>query len=279
VNKRALEGLARAGAFDSLVPHRAQLVEAADALIAYAQSVAADRLSAQESLFGDAAEASRPRLPVIERWDPIRQLDEELSAVGFYLSGHPLGDMTQVLRRNRVTFLVDAMAMAIGGAEAFRMVGVVRRRQERTSSQSSGGKFAFVTLSDPSGEYEVLFQSDVLRRCRDLLEPGRSIVLKVRAKSSDGEVRFFGDDAEPLERAIEKSASGLRIHLSPAVTEIDSLKARLRPAASGGGPVVFVAAFPGGREVEMRLPGRFLLDPAVRGALKVAPGVALVEDL
>jgi DNA polymerase-3 subunit alpha len=43
--------------------------------------------------------------------------------------------------------------------------------------------------------------------------------------------------------------------------------------------VVFVAAFPGGREVEMRLPGRFALDPAVRGALKVAPGVALVEDL
>jgi DNA polymerase-3 subunit alpha len=278
VNKRALESLARAGAFDSLHGDRAQLVEAAETLIAHAQATAADRASAQESLFGDAAEVSRPRLPRVDPWDPVRKLDEELAAVGFYLSGHPLGDMAELLRRNRVTFLVDALAQASAGGEAFRMVGVVRRRQERSSS-SGGGKFAFVTLSDPSGEFEVLFQAEVLRRCRDLLEPGRSIVLTVHAKASDGEVRFFGDDAEPLDRAIEKVASGLRIHLSPAIAEIEALKARLKPAPSGGGPVVFVAAFAGGREVEMRLPGRFQLDAAARGALKVAPGVAFVEDL
>jgi DNA polymerase-3 subunit alpha len=278
VNKRALEGLARAGAFDRLHGDRAQLVEAADSLIAYAQAVAADRASAQESLFGDSAEASRPRLPKVQRWDPVRQLDEELSAVGFYLSGHPLGDMSEVLRRNRVTLCIDAQAQAIAGLEGFRMAGVIRRRQERTSAHS-GAKFAFVGLSDPSGEFEVLFQADVLRRCRDLLEPGRSIVLTVRARAGDGEVRYFAEDAEPLERAIEKAASGLRIHISPAIADVDALKARLRPADGGGGPVVLVAAFAGGREVEMRLPGRFRLDPAVRGALKVAPGVAFIEDI
>ena len=100
------------------------------------------------------------------------------------------------------------------------MVGMVRRRQERSSSTSSGGKFAFVSLSDPTGEYEVLFPPETLRRCRDLLEPGRAVVLKVRAKAGDGEVRFFGDDAQPLERAIEQVAAGLRIHVSPAVAGI-----------------------------------------------------------
>jgi DNA polymerase-3 subunit alpha len=278
VNKRAFESLARAGAFDSLQADRAQLVEAADRLIAHAQSMAADRASAQESLFGDAAEAARPRLPRAQRWEPVRQLDEELAAIGFYLSGHPLGDMADVLRRNRVTLFVEAHAQAALGAEAFRMAGVVRRRQERTSSQG-GGKFAFVTLSDPSGEYEVLFQAEVLRRCRDLLEPGKAVLITVRARATDGEVRFFAEAAELLERALEKTASGLRIHVSPAIAEIEALKARLEPAQSGGGPVVFVAAFPGGRELEMRLPGRFRLDAAARGALKTAPGVAFVEDL
>ncbi len=278
VNKRSLESLVRAGAFDRLHPNRAQLIEAVDSLMAYAQAMAADRASAQESLFGDVGDAARPRLPGVPPWDPARQLDEELAAVGFYLSGHPLGDMTELLRRNRVTFFADAQIQANGGTEAFRMVGVVRRRQER-SSANGGGKFAFVTLSDPSGEYEVLFQAEVLARRRDLLEPGRSIVLTVRAKSSDGELRLFGDEAEALDKAIEKVGSGLRIHLSPTVAEIGALKARLKPAATGGGPVVLVAAFAGGREVEMRLPGCFHLDPAVRGALKVAPGVALVEDL
>ena len=234
VNKRALESLARAGAFDAVHRNRAQIVAAADSLIAYAQSVAADRASSQESLFGEQAEASRPRLPKVEPWNPVRELDEELAAVGFYLSGHPLGDMVDVLRRHRTTFYVDAVAAAVAGAEAFRMVGIVRRKQERSSATISGGKFAFVTLSDPTGEYEVMFQPETLRRCRDLLEPGASIVLRVRAKANDGEVRFFADDAEPLDRAIEKVSAGLRIHLSPGVTEIDALKARLKPQATGG---------------------------------------------
>jgi DNA polymerase III subunit alpha len=278
VNKRALESLARAGAFDAIHPNRAQIVEGAESLIAYAQSMAADRASAQESLFGEQAEAARPRLAKSEPWNPVQQLDEELAAVGFYLSGHPLDDMVEVLRRHRTTLLIDALAAAAAGAEAFRMVGMVRRRQERSSATSSGGKFAFVSLSDPTGEYEVLFPPETLRRCRDLLEPGKAIVLKVRAKAADGEVRFFGDDAQPLERAIAQVAAGLRIHVSPAVTELEVLKARLKAAPSGG-EVMFVAAFAGGREVEVKLPGRYLLDPAVRGALKIAPGVAALEDV
>jgi DNA polymerase-3 subunit alpha len=103
-------------------------------------------------------------------------------------------------------------------------------------------------------------------------------VLKVRARSNDGEVRFFGDDARPLERMIDETAAGLRIHLSPTVAELGVLKSRLEPSTTGG-EVMFVAAFPGGREVEMKLPGRYRLDPAIRGAIKIAPGVAALEDV
>ncbi|MEO8812017.1 MAG: DNA polymerase III subunit alpha [Caulobacteraceae bacterium] len=277
VNRRALESLARAGAFDSIHSARAQIVAAAEQLMGYAQSTAADRASAQESLFGEQIDAARPRLPKTEPWNPVEQLDEELAAVGFYLSGHPLDDMIEPLRRRRTTFLIEALAAAAAGTEAFRMVGVVRRRQERTSS-SGGGKFAFVSLSDPTGEYEVLFPPEVLRRCRDSLEPGRAIALRVRAKASEGEVRFFGDDAEPLELAMDKAPHGLRIHVSPAVTELEVLRSRLAPAPNGGAEVTFVAAFAGGREVEVKLPGRYRLDPAMRGALKIAPGVTFLED-
>ncbi|HEY5105649.1 MAG TPA: DNA polymerase III subunit alpha [Caulobacteraceae bacterium] len=278
VGKRALENLAKAGAFDGLHSSRAQVVAMADQLIAYAQSMASDRAAEQVSLFGEQAEASRPRLSKVEAWDPVRRLDEELAAVGFYLSGHPLDDMVEVLRRHRTTFYVDALAAAQAGAEAFRMVGMVRRRQERTSASSGGGKFAFVSLSDPTGEFEVLFPPETLRRCRELLEPGRAVILKVRAKASDGEVRFFGDEAELLEHAIDKVSAGLRIHVSPAATSLDAIKARLEPSPSGGGEVIFVAAF-NGREVEMKLPGRYRLNPAIRGALKIAPGVALLEEV
>ncbi len=280
VNRRTLETLARAGAFDSLGCDRAQLVEASEVLAGYGHSVAEERASSQGSLFGgDQAEAQRPRLPRIETWSPSRRLDEELAAVGFYLSGHPLDDLMPALRRRRTDLLTEVIPKAEAGAEAFRMAGVVRRRQER-ASQASGDKFAFVTLSDPSGEYEVLFPPESLRRCRDLLEPGRAVSLKVRAKARDGEVRFFGDDAEPVEVAIENAVAGLRVHVSPRSLAIDALKARLTAAPQGrGGEIVLVAPVEGGREIEVRLPGRFDLSPAVRGALKTAPGVVFVEDV
>ncbi len=279
VNKRALENLARAGAFDSLHPNRAQIVAAADVLIAHGQAEASDRNSDQLSLLGgEKTESSRPRLPRTEPWDQIRRLDEELAAVGFYLTGHPLEDMVDVLRRRRTTMVTEAIVQAEAGSEAFRMAGVVRRRQERV--QQSGDRFAFVSLSDPTGEYEVLFPPEALRKCRDALEPGKAVLIKVRAKSRDGEVRFFGDDAEPLDKAVEHVAASLRVHVSPQSTEIEALKKRLTGAAAQrGGEVVLVAGLGGGREVELKLPGFYTLDASLRGALKTAPGVAYLEDV
>jgi DNA polymerase-3 subunit alpha len=278
VNKRAIENLARAGAFDQIHKNRAQIVASADVLTAHAQSCHADRQGGQGGLFGSDPGAGRPRLSKTENWNQVDLLDEELSAVGFYLTGHPLEDVVIMLRRKRVAMLTEAMAQAEAGMEALRMCGVVRRRQERASQ--SGEKFAFVSLSDPTGEYEVLFPPESLRKCRDVLEPGKAVVIKVRAKARDGEVRFFGDDAEPIEKAIENIVAGLRVHLSPSATEIEALRRRLEPAqGQKGGEVTFVAAIGGGREIELRLPGRYTLDAALRGALKTAPGVALLEDV
>jgi len=280
VNKRALENLARAGAFDSFHSNRRQLVEQADTLMAYCQSVAAERASSQVSLFGgDQAGAARPRLKPVEPWVGPEKLDQELAAVGFYLSGHPLEDMAPALKRKRVTFVAEATALAESGHEAFLMAGVVRRRQERASAKS-GEKFAFVTFSDPTGEFECLFPPEQLRKCREVLEFGASIMVRVRAKSADGEVRFFGDDASRLDKLIDDGALGLRIHVSARGADPAALRSRLDRARSEGkgGEVSLIASLDGRREVELKLPGRYRLDAALRGALKSAPGVVLLED-
>jgi DNA polymerase-3 subunit alpha len=279
VNKRTFETLARAGAFDSINPDRAQVFAAAEVLLAHGQALAADRAEGKRSLFGDdAASSPRPRLPKAEAWPPIQRLDEELAAIGFYLSGHPLEDMVEALRRRRTDLYADAVVKAEAGAEALRMAGVVRRRQER-AAQGSGEKFAFVTLSDPTGEYEVLFPPESWRRCRDTLEPGQAVAITVRARAKDGEVRFFGDTADPVAKAVENVVAGLRVHVAPRSAEIEALKKRLVGVTNPrGGEIVLVAGL-AGREVELKLPGRFTLDGAVRGAIKTAPGVVFVEDL
>jgi DNA polymerase-3 subunit alpha len=289
VNKRALEGLAKAGAFDAIHSNRRQIVDQADVLMAYCQSVAADRSSAQVSLFGaDQAHAARPRLRSVEPWIGPEQLDHELSAVGFYLSGHPLEDLIPALKRKRVVFVAEATALAEAGHEAFMMAGVVRRRQERASART-GEKFAFVAFSDPTGEFECLFPPEQLRKCREVLEVGAAVMVRIRAKSSDGEVRFFGDEASPLDSVIDDSTAALRVHVSARTVDPSAIRARLDRAASAaglanvnasarGGEVMLIASLDGRHEVEMRLPGRYRLDAALRGALKTAPGVLMLED-
>ncbi|WP_122468803.1 DNA polymerase III subunit alpha [Brevundimonas lutea] len=279
VNKRALENLARAGAFDSLHQNRRQLVEQADVLMAYAQASAAQRESDQISMFGGADKLPPPRLRAVEPWVGPERLDEELAAVGFYLSGHPLEDMAGALRRKRVTFVAEALQRAEQGHEAFQMAGVIRRKQERASART-GEKFAFVTFSDPTGEFECLFPPESLRRNREVLEPGAAVLVKVRAKAADGEVRFFGDDASRMEAMIDDGLAGLRVHVSGRGTEVEALRSRLdRATAPGkGGEIVLVASLDGRREVELKLPGRYRLDGALRGALKSAPGVSYLED-
>jgi DNA polymerase-3 subunit alpha len=282
VNKRTFETLARAGAFDALHANRAQLLDAADVLVAHGQGVNARETSDQADFFSSdkstARSAIQRKMPQRDPWTPTERLDEELAAIGFYLSGHPLEDMVEALRRKRTDLYTDAVAKALGGAEALRMAGIVRRKLEKPGR--TGEKFAFVTLSDPTGEYEVLFPPETLRRCRDFLEPGKAVSIRVRAKASEGEVRFFGDDAMPVEKAIENAVAGLRVHLAPRSAEIEALKKRLEGVTDPrGGEILLVAGLGQGREVELKLPGRFTLNGAVRGAIKTAPGVVFVEDL
>jgi DNA polymerase-3 subunit alpha len=279
VNTRTFETLARAGAFDSIHPNRAELLASADALVGHGQALASDRAEGKVSLFGeDPSGGHRPRMTRADVWTPTERLDEELAAVGFYLSGHPLDDMVEALRRKRTDLLADAVPKALAGAEALRMAGVIRRKQERPSR--TGEKFAFVTFSDPTGEFEVLFPPESLRKYRELLEPGRAMSIRVRVKASDGEVRFFGESVEPVEKAIENVVAGLRVHVAPRSAEIDALKRRLEGVTNPrGGEIVLVAGLGAGREVEVKLPGRFTLDGAVRGAIKTAPGVVFIEDL
>ncbi len=282
VNKRTFETLARAGAFDEIHANRAQLMDAADILVSHGQGVSARETSDQQDFFsadrGDARSAVEKRMPRRDPWSPTERLDEELAAIGFYLSGHPLDDMVEALRRRRTDLYADALVKALGGAEALRMAGIVRRKQEKPGR--TGEKFAFVTLSDPTGEYEVMFPPEALRKCRDCLEPGKAVSIRVRCKATDGEVRFFGDDAEPVEKMVENAIAGLRVFIAPRSAEIDALKKRLEGVTNPrGGEIVLVAGLEGGKEIEMKLPGRFKLDGAVRGALKTAPGVTFIEDI
>ena len=134
MNKRQIENLARAGAFDNVVPNRRQVYEAVEMLVRHTNAMQNERESNQVNLFGDGFdEQSRPALPDVDDWSTEERLHQEHDAIGFYLSAHPLESYRQTLDRLRVVDWVDIQAGRVRGSR-FTMAGIVSRAQIRQFS-------------------------------------------------------------------------------------------------------------------------------------------------
>ncbi|MEL7453639.1 MAG: OB-fold nucleic acid binding domain-containing protein, partial [Pseudomonadota bacterium] len=277
LNKKAFEQLAKAGAFADLEPNRAQALAAAPMLAATAASAAEDRAGGQGGLFGDAEPAIRASLPAAAAWNQQEQLDEEFKAVGFYLSGHPLDDVLQTIDRSRLT-LVSDIADKAADRTVFEMIGVVRRRVEKPAR--NGGKFAFLTVSDPSGEVEIMVMPEMLADVRDRLETGASISLSVECRKRDEEIRLSLTRAVPLEDArLKPQGRTLRVRLGLGAntqTLAGIMKAMEKAPGGDRGDVLIDMPLGDGRVVELKLPNTYPVSIKAIRAIKSASGVEAV---
>jgi DNA polymerase-3 subunit alpha len=290
VNKRVLESLVAAGAFDTIEPNRARANAAVDALLATAQRTQDDAVSGQSELFGGSAAPAPIMVGTPEPWLPAERLQREYEAVGFFLSGHPLDDYAAALKRLRVQSWSEFARAVKGGAGAGRVAGTVVSRTERRTK--NGSKMGIIGLSDPSGHYEAVLFAEGLAQYRDLLEPGRAVLLVLTAEVQADEVRARIQSVEPLDEAAAKMQRGLRVFLRDE-EPLASVAKRLQSMHNGGarngadtpsqaageGEVSMVLLLRNGSEVEVKLPGRFKVSPQIAGAIKAVTGVVTVEAL
>ncbi|RYZ01668.1 MAG: DNA polymerase III subunit alpha, partial [Alphaproteobacteria bacterium] len=276
VNRRCFEALAKAGAFNSVEPNRAKACAAASMLSAIATSAEEQRTSNQVSLFGDQP-AQKLRLPDAVAWGESEKLDNELSSVGFFLSGHPLDDLLTGVMRKRITLAVEREV--VGREKQFLdMIGVVRSRIEKPAK--AGGKFAIVTLSDPSGEYELFVNDDLLQNARDILEVGERVLCRVRVRKVDEELRFSMDSVKKLAQASIGTHETLLVRLSEdaPLDRIASVALGLKKSPTQGTlGEIHIEMIVEGKIVTIALDGRYPVDFGAMSAFKSVPGVDQVR--
>jgi DNA polymerase-3 subunit alpha len=272
INKRVLESLAAAGAFDGLEPDRARAFAAVDALLAVAQRRHEDATLGQNELFGGAAAREPLAIPAVQPWLPAERLQKEFDAIGFFLSGHPLDDYAVALKRLRVQSWAEFARAVKVGASAGKVAGTVVSRTERRTR--TGNRMGIVELSDPSGHYEAVIFSEGLQQYRDLLEPGTAVLLFLTAETQGEDVRARIQSVEKLDQAAEKLSHGLRVFMR-SEAPLEGIARRLD--TKGDAEVSVVVLLGGGTEVEVKLPGRFKVSPQIAGAIKAVPGVVAVE--
>ncbi len=277
LNKRLMEHLIAAGAFDKLEPDRAKLMGGLDILLGEASLAQSEKESQQDNLFGEADVTESATLPAaLVPWSTMDRLTHEFNALGYFLSGHPLDDYKTMLQRNRVASFEELEARV---EKEVMVAGAIIKVDERKSKK--GNPFAFLTLSDATGQFEMTAFSEVLNSSREHLQVGTLVVATVSIEREEGQLRLLAQAVRPVDDVVANSEAGLRIFVEkPEACE--GLRTRLedveRPKHKRGGEVSLVIMTPE-REVEMRLPNKYAINPRIAGAIKAVPGVLHVEEV
>jgi DNA polymerase-3 subunit alpha len=275
VNRRVLESLIYAGAFDCFNLDRAQLSAGLDRVLGYAQRAQENKLSGQSDIFGGALSSGPEKiaLPPFSPWLASERLLKEFQVLGFYLTAHPLDSYNNILQKMRVQTFADFSTAVKQGAANGRLAGTVISKQERKTR--TGNKMGIIVFSDSSGQYEAVLFSEMLNQYRDILEPGKSFVITAIGEERPEGVSLRLQTIQSLEEKSLQMQKALRVYVRDS-GPLRAVAAHLN--AKGDGLVSFIVIKEEGkREVEVVLQEKYRITPEIAAALRAAPGVVDVE--
>ncbi|WP_327091355.1 DNA polymerase III subunit alpha [Nonomuraea sp. NBC_01738] len=209
-NKRVIESLIKAGAFDSLEHPRKGLVmvheQAVDAVI----DIKKNEAHGQDSLFGglddeEGSDAFSVTVPDME-WDKKTKLDFEREMLGLYVSDHPLAGTERLLSRNRDTTIAELLESGRDDRGDVKVCGLVTKVDKRVNK--AGNLWAILTVEDMDAAVECLF----FPRSYELYSPElrEDVVVSIggQINNRDGAISIFANDLTPIDVSGVTSESG-----------------------------------------------------------------------
>jgi len=198
-NRKAVESLARAGAFDSLA-ERALILANAEALLTFSRNLHKQTEPGQVGLFGQAAGPALPAARVTLREVPAASKDERLAwekeLLGLYVSEHPLQELGQELA-DIATPIADVVALKQRTSSGkVRVAGIVTRLTKITTK--SGQPMLFVQLEDLTGKIETLVFPALLTKTSEHWADGKRVLIEGSLSDKDGEAKVLADNVWPL---------------------------------------------------------------------------------
>jgi len=213
-NKRVLESLIQAGAFDDLHPNRAQLMLTLDDVLAYASRRQEESRLNQANLFGGAGSASslsEPRLRECKPWSNIEKLNRERELIGFYLSGHPLNKYMDDIRLFASHSLSEGALTDLTNGSSVTIIGIITNVKNVTDRK--GRPFAFLQVEDLAGNIEVIAFSDVYDRNMGLMQTDTIVMIQGEINRRDAQPKIIAKSMERVENLREKFQSKLSLQL------------------------------------------------------------------
>ena len=280
LNRRQLESLAGAGAFDALKPERAAVSAAAETILAHAASAHEQRETGQAGLFGvNSAEAAPIRLPRDASWTLAQRMAAEREAFGFYFSAHPVDSAKHLLAAHKVKTFAELVDVRIAEGErvSATMAGLVEDTRWRTSAR--GRRYMMATLSDPSGQFvATAFDDDATVALEAAAKAGQCGLLTVELdrRSGDETPRVTVKRVQPLSELARRTRLQLVVH-APDRAAIERIVGELAGARGGNGKVTLTVPLANGGEAEIVAGRDFALDADMAARIERIAGEGRVE--
>jgi DNA polymerase-3 subunit alpha len=212
VNRRAVEALVRAGAFDALDVDRAKLAASVSRALEAAEHAAAH--AGQVSLFGGVAEETRStaEYAACKPWNERERLANEKLALGFYFSGHLFMEFASEARKLAPTRLADLRGTQGARAEPVRLAGIIVSARTQNSRR---GRMGVIVLDDGTAQLELTVYAELYDRKRALLREDTLVFVLGRARYDEFRERLTvnADDLMDLAEARARAAARLRIEV------------------------------------------------------------------
>jgi DNA polymerase III subunit alpha len=279
INRRSIENLAAAGAFDVLDPHRGGVSAAAEMILATASSARDTRESGQGGLFGDASgnDMAKLRLSPNAVWPIGETMAREKDAFGFFFAAHPVSQYSAVAESNGA---LSHSELLLSGPipEGVRRPAVMAAMIEgvRWRESRRGKKFVLIDLSDSSGQFSAsCFEEGVTAQLAEFAKEMACVLLNVEMDMKAGEdtPRFSIRSAKRLDGLL--AATRLKMEMDVLKPEaLHVLAHLLGPLQGGKSELVIKTPSINGRWTHIKLGKHFQFDSEVAEKVKAIDGIS-----
>ncbi|WP_448664170.1 DNA polymerase III subunit alpha [Sphingomonas sp. CJ20] len=280
INKRQLETLAGAGAFDGIEPNRAGLFAAAETVLAVAQRTQESRTSGQGGLFGDSdTGGGAVQLPASAHWSMMERTNAERDAFGYYFSAHPLDRYAQLARMHGARDIVTLGEVPIpdGARVGSTIAALVEDARWRTSAR--GNRYLMATISDTSGQcLTTCFDELAAKDMEEAAKAGSCAILTVELDKRAGEdtPRVSVKRVQPFEALANSARLLLDLHIDDAAA-IARLVEVIGPLRGGRSTVRLWVPYGAEGQAEVVLGRNFLIEEELVARIRAMPGIRAAE--
>ncbi|HUI09690.1 MAG TPA: DNA polymerase III subunit alpha, partial [Bacteroidota bacterium] len=210
VNKKCLESLVQAGAFDSMGQHRAQYMENLERAAAFGQAVQSRELNGQSSLFdtggsGGAAPVQYPAMTPATAWSEAEKLTREKSVLGFYVSGHPLLRYEHEIKELANVRLGDLSGFRPNAT--VRACGIVTAVKKKIDKRNN--TMAFVGIEDFTGKGECIVFADAFAKYQAILQVDAMVMVVGKGEANGDALKILVNEVTPMDKVREKFTRGI----------------------------------------------------------------------